>query len=586
MQVNPFEIKTPENNSAEEVVRLFVDVFTDFNKVLELNHTFLNGPRGCGKSMMFRYMLPDCQKIVLSKKAKELDYFSIYIPIKLTSINVVDLQRLENHANIILNEHLLVTHFLCKTFNFIVSKIADELEENISSVKSFYNSFKSISNLYGIEVADITSFSEVSACLLFKEMERCLNKLHLECRRTCSLFALAKSPQDYPCVTFPLVDYIDYMYPIIQELHLLPCFPKEKPFFILVDDAGYLSEVQTKILNTWVSYRTTKYVCFKISTQLDYKTYLTTTGKRIDSPHDFSEINIATIYTTSKDNYFERVKSIVNKRLEYYLNEKIDAETFFPFDIKQQGEIDAIAKKLREDYYDPGKPYASNDAANRYAVPDYIKFLKQKRSGSTYSYAGFKQLVNISSGIVRHFLAPASEMYAKQLSINSDGKVHFISDNIQNDVICDYSDGFLKSEFDEHRGGDMDDNLSAMLFNMIDSLGQLFHKILMSDCTERRVFSIALNDQPDKDLQIVLDKAVQLGFFHEGSIGNKSGLGRSRRYVLCRVLAPYYKLDPNSFAGYQFMNCSVLKYSLISPNKFLRSFSKKIDHFEGPTLFD
>ena len=61
MKENPFEIKTPEQNSAQDVVDLFVDVFPDFYQVLEKGHTFINGPRGSGKSMMFRYIQPDCQ---------------------------------------------------------------------------------------------------------------------------------------------------------------------------------------------------------------------------------------------------------------------------------------------------------------------------------------------------------------------------------------------------------------------------------------------------------------------------------------------------------------------------------------------
>ena len=89
MIVNPFEIKTPEQNSAQDVVDLFVNVFADFKQVLEKGHTFLNGPRGSGKSMMFRYIQPDCQKIVSQCSTSGLDYFSVYIPIKLTNINII-----------------------------------------------------------------------------------------------------------------------------------------------------------------------------------------------------------------------------------------------------------------------------------------------------------------------------------------------------------------------------------------------------------------------------------------------------------------------------------------------------------------
>lgn len=81
-KVNPFEIKTPEQNSAQDIVDLFVNVFTDFKQVLEKGHTFLNGPRGSGKSMMFRYIMPDCQIIAKEKDVNALDFFSVYVPIK------------------------------------------------------------------------------------------------------------------------------------------------------------------------------------------------------------------------------------------------------------------------------------------------------------------------------------------------------------------------------------------------------------------------------------------------------------------------------------------------------------------------
>ena len=53
---NPFQITTPEDLDAQKTVSLFVDVFTDFPKIIDPGHVFLIGPRGVGKSMMFRYL--------------------------------------------------------------------------------------------------------------------------------------------------------------------------------------------------------------------------------------------------------------------------------------------------------------------------------------------------------------------------------------------------------------------------------------------------------------------------------------------------------------------------------------------------
>ena len=84
------------------------------------------------------------------------------------------------------------------------------------------------------------------------------------------------------------------------------------------------------------------------------------------------------------------------------------------------------------------KKYAGGDAARRYARPEYITRLQQNhKAGSTYSYAGFDQLVAVSSGIIRHFLAPAQEMYSlaiTELGANEDN-ITSIKPSIQDEVI-------------------------------------------------------------------------------------------------------------------------------------------------------
>jgi len=110
---NPFTVTTPEDMSAEDTVSLFVDVFTDFPKVKDPGHLFLHGPRGSGKSMMFRYLMPDCQCMKTGAQIKNLNFFAIYLPIKTTYLRLAEFERLEGkHASVVLNEHFMVAHFL------------------------------------------------------------------------------------------------------------------------------------------------------------------------------------------------------------------------------------------------------------------------------------------------------------------------------------------------------------------------------------------------------------------------------------------------------------------------------------------
>lgn len=183
----------------------------------------------------------------------------------------------------------------------------------------------------------------------------------------------------------------------------------------------------------------------------------------------------------------------------------------------------------------------------------------------TYSYAGFDQLVNLSSGVIRYFLQQAHTMFAKAQALVGD-EVVSISPSIQNEVVRDAANKFL---FDELESYEKEGSDSAYpkedikkLFNLIQGLGGLFRKLMLSNRSERRVFSIAFLDRISDEANHILEIGVQLGYFHKSTIGKKEAgsIGRTRLYVLNRRLAPIWTLDPNGFAGYLFVrNDTILK---------------------------
>ena len=67
----------------------------------------------------------------------------------------------------------------------------------------------------------------------------------------------------------------------------------------------------------------------------------------------------------------------------------------------------------------------------------------------------------------------------------------------------------------------------------------------------------------------MFDLGVQYGYFHQSTIGNKEGTGRTRLYVLTRRLAPFFTLDPTSFAGYKLVTNEALREATIKPKTFL-----------------
>lgn len=582
---NPFEVKTPEKLSSEDAVSLFVDVFTDYEKVKSQGHTFICGPRGIGKSMIFRFLQPDCQCRNNLSPIEGLDFLGFYIPLRNASFTTVsEINRLENHAACIINEHIMSVYFLTKIFDTLANKelYKSEKEEWVEDAKKY---LIHVCNdvLYISDCPDVTKLKSIHE--VFEQLTQIMeNKYRLVMSYTKKL-AFTKDIVPYEG---SLYDYLDYMVPAVNALSRIGCFNHQK-VFLLIDDAHALTSTQTQVLNYWVSTRTSGDISLKISTQYDYKHYYTITGSTIDTPHDYTEIDMWKVYTgPARPTYKKRITEIVEKRL---LNVGITktAEEFFPVDDQQEKKI----KEIKEEYYrkyerGEGRGNRKEDDALRYARPDYIKSLSgTAKSASTYSYAGFEQLVHLSSGVARAFLEDACKMFAEEVARKKgESEICKISDSVQNEVVReDASNYLLKDLFKYAKTPDSSPNEAdaiypeediSKLLNLINGLGGLFRIILLSDRSERRVFSIHVSDEMSPEVRRILSLGVRLGYFHLSSLGRKDSKisGRTNLYVLNRRLSPIWNLDPTSFAGYLSIKNELLEKAMEKPYSALRRLAK------------
>lgn len=581
---NPFKVRSPEKIEAHEVISLFVNVFNDFPTVLVPGDTFMNGPRGCGKSMMYRYMLPDCQCIKNKCEIFKLDYYAVYIPIKATNFDKTELNRLREQANVLLNEHILVTHIATRVFNSLANI---PTLKNKEIVKFFNEEFIRRCRISGWK-EKIPEIDLSDSINIFQKMHDICEEMHSFCIDYCDKLSFIQ--RQIPTYKGPLCTYLNFLHPLLSKLINHSYLPEN--LYLLIDDADNLNEIQTKILNNWVSYRLGTQISLKISTQMRYKTFQTTSGPTIDAPHDYSEMNIATVYTSSKDKYINLVHDIVKKRLKTFSIENIDPYLFFPIYQKQENRI----KEIYKDYIvkfeiGKGRGNKKNDDAYRYSRPDYIKGLGGKsKQKSNYYYAGFEQLVHLSSGIIRFFLESAALMFSEMEKQNKTKKVKFITPSVQNKIAREYADDFLFQEFDKFKKDASVYGYSIekmhQLRNLIDALGGCFSVILNSNASERRVFSIAFMDTPDDELQEILDLGRSLGYFQFSTIGNKEGTGRTGLYILNRRLAPSFTLDPTSFAGYRFFMSKDIRLSLMNPKVFIDLIKKKVNKNPNEDLYE
>lgn len=610
LKENPFVVLTPDDkgvhneielSNAQIIHKLFVDVFEDFKSIPQQGHVFLNGPRGSGKSMMFRFLLPDCQ--LIDKETihyNELPFFSIHIPIKLTSINNPEYELIKDYGNTIFNEHVLTIYFTDLIFDSF-SKLnftnidADKL---ISEIKDFYQkSFMKRLRQCGGDVNSLSKFDPQTPSEAFAKIQEICSDIFVQANQYLKRNVQnLKYPNQFNAVQYngPLCDYLSFLFPLLKDLKQITSLFPNKPFFLLIDDADNLTEAQVVVLNTWVSYRTNTEVSLKISTQLNYPSYNTINGTNIDSPHDYYDINILTTYSSSKDIYNKRVRQIIERRLNFFYEGKsltISPDDFFPSDKEQDKRIEKIKENIRLNHKaGNGRAHNVNDDIQRYAIPEYIKSLKgNAKSGSSFKYAGFDMLVSISSGIIRHFLTPASKMFNAQyrdLKLKNNKleptDVLLIEPAIQNEEIRNYSIVQLFDEYDKFTKDKLqlakdEKYLSKInkLRNLIESLGGLFSEYIIStDRSERKVFSFAISGYVEPELKEVIELGVRLGYFHKSTIGKKNGTGKTRLYILSRILAPHFLLDPTSFSHYQFFTSEKLMRAMIKPDTFIKEMIK------------
>lgn len=579
---NPFAIISPEDLNAIQADQLFVELYSNFPEITREGNSLIMGARGCGKSMMIRCSLPDV--LMLRKKIgfNKLPYLAFCVPVKKTSLNLEELQNLNNcHAPYMLNEHFMIIHILEYIF-LQLSKI--KYEESLFE-KERYIEFAEdifIRKLKNAGYQKEPRISYENPSNFFDCLYKCMDDMIDEFIMYLSgLLSITKVDYSY---NMPILSFTRFLIPVLKAMIQLPGFPNNSPIFLFIDDADNLSKIQTKILNTWLVSRTQPLVSLKISSQIGmYKTFFTSNGVLVEAPHDYQQVNIDISYllTNQSSLFYKNAVEILQRRLKL-AGIDIDASDFFPPNKQQEEKIREEEEKIRNNYKENGRGYRVSDDVRRYAIPNYIKNLGgTKKSRHTYQYAGLDNIIHLSSGIIRYLLDATAKMYDESThGIIEAGAIKKIEPSIQNQVVRKKADSYL---FNEIRKGDVDgnddidiavkenpDNLVDKLANLINAMGKTFHQILISDRAERKVFSIALSNIPDDEIKQVFELGVRLGFFHMSYIGNKDGDGRTYLYVLNRCFAPIFTLDPTGFQGYLFMTNVDLKKA-ISNGKKLRN---------------
>ena len=535
---------------------------------------FIHGARGSGKSIMLRSLESKVQRLLNTGGNSELGFFAIHIPIKDNFFGNPEYRRLTGWKSTTVGEHLLAVYtmfFLCESL----------FEEGIVLEGEIKSEFIELWEDCGgkTQVADLEKIND------FEELARFCDR---ETTRVRQYYVRLPTEDDPDIYSGALTSFSDFLFPFCRCCQRINKSVMSQPYCFMLDDADNLPEALQKVLNSWISTRTASSIFFKVSTQLGYKTFRTIDNRVIESPHDFSEVNIGTVYTSSKANFAKRIYEIVKKRLEN-ANISTKPEEFFPLDYKQEQRRKQIWKDLNDGITDPhvelrsSGPSRKRDLAQRYTKPALMRELSHGKSAHTFSYAGMQSLTDLSAGVVRWFLEPAGQMYDRVESSQGDRPSH-IPVGIQDEVIAVWSRNFREALNADPGAADEEHDEASLqsvghskenyqkLANLLDGMGGWCReRLLDKTVSEQKVFSFALNDQPTSDLSDILDLGVRMGYLQKADLASKSAFGGRRpRYIISRRLGPHYRLDISGYAAHLSVTCLDLELAILDPKKFIK----------------
>lgn len=555
MNNNPFAVFTPEGLTAEQVVAIFSTEMPGLGNIQNAGHAFVIGTRGSGKSILFRYLEPDCQKLVTRKALRDLPFLALYVSFRETQAQISELARFnDRHGEVFFNEHLLVLAIGAQVVLRLLRNNDIGHNELSPASKELHDE---LSRLLGGGDAE-PSLSVVEA------LKAMASRLQSAYRNAIQYVRKHGFMSDTLAYSGELYGFDDLLLPLMDFLRAALDVQGSSPILLLLDDADTLTETQTRIVNSWVARRLSSRCNLKIAAQITaYKTMVTVYNTRIEAPHDYQEINLSDLTSKASEKaYRSRIAAIVQRRLNTVGITK-SADKYFPEDNRQRIAIEREERRLVAEWEaGRGRGYRARDDAYRYARPNYIaKLGGDRKSRSTYSYSGFDQLVHISSGVTRFFLEAAADMYARSVALAPRGnkEIAEIEPRVQNEVVREHANRQmivdlkdLERDVQRLKG---DPQQAVQLSNLIKGLGSIFESALLDpSASERKLFSFALSEEPTREMEDVLRLGVRYGYLFQGVIGRKEGTGRAPLYILSRRLAPLFNLDPMGFSAYKFLS--------------------------------
>jgi hypothetical protein len=564
---NPFLVYSPEEIDATEFKETFVKEHTWINALETPKDHLIYGSRGSGKSMLLYYLEFEHQLCYFENNLQRLlerndnKYIGILVDVKPLEL---DTYRYELLLKNNLNQKEFIQD-LCSTdlTAAVLCRIIKTLTENPEMAK-FINSLP-IEHVKGFCTSTIMELDTHNIhSLRFKAGSGTdlLNRIAEILARERDLIRNYANERFQAREAHFGGNYISFevFLNFIKRLKLLIA-RNDISFYILIDNGDFTKNTMQLCIDKLISQREHKDICFKVAIK---KGSFWNRGEA-QWPHDYSQIDIDELYSTQHTVYYDRVREIADKRLSKE-NVNISIEQFLPESLAEKELLEEIKKELEEKYtqeyhersdkgFDEEPRQTKSDfvsnRVNKYAQAEL--FRRVKKAGK--SYAGFNNIVHLSSGIIRQFLDICTLMYSEEVKRRGDN-VNQISLQSQNSVIKIYADSFIDELEKKYKGLEYEGNQQEAkyykgLYFLVEALGACYkERLLNPELKEPRVFTFTLKDRiDDPDIERILQIGVNENYFQSYWYSSKIGVGKYRGYAFNRRLCPRYSIDHTSFRG-------------------------------------
>jgi hypothetical protein len=549
---NPFEHFYPEDLDSKDVHRLFVKEYTEHNYLTARKHTIVEGSRGSGKSMLFKFLEPACQAIEWGEwdaflKSKPNAFIGVYVNCNTGDYRKSEFEELlaSEYVPKILGEKIVVHDFLMRIAECTIKTISDQLSGKLKEDEKTFNEIILALDGRGL-YKEPTQYPRTLAGLstIFSNERKIIRE---SLRDFFDGYALPNNKLNYTGnLAEPSFTQGSFLYVFFTKLRAL-MGAEDIPFFLLFDEAGELMllPLQQRVINTLITQRIPSLVCVKVSARPEsYNTDVDLYNKPIQHIHDYDIINLDSLYTNNRESYYRRMIEISNKRLRLAGFEVTDIQKFLP---TRESEIEKMkeAEEFTGQEYDNLPPDKKIEERQNY-IYKYARarFFQRFFHKTGYWYTGFDNLVNFSAGITRSFLDPCFEMVERYMQKNPGvdmKKIEHIPPEIQWETIRDFSNDFIDKELLERirrRASDSDERkMLQHLFTLLESFGQAF-KLRLQNPNSRypRIISFSIRETlpRDPELDAVLRRALQDCFLQKRWYRGKSGYEMLECYILNR----------------------------------------------------